>query len=1066
MQKTTFKNLKFKWYTRLNLALILISLSSFITKDISNINEDIVLKNKIQPSNCDNPLQKALGYNAFVRYGTSVKGGDTEGPIAIGGDLTMKGIITIAAHTAGTNFFNNDDQASSLVVNGKINYNSGEGIHLNNGYVKLGNTTGSFVYDRDNNNASSNTRITSGGYFEKPRLQVQRKQSVSSVKQGNLIDFETAFSEFESTALKYSRLTANVSISRDNKISLVNNQLNVLNITGSELKKLPYLTFENTPNTETPLIINVNAPGDFEWNIFNLSGIGDQQGAYILWNFYNSSSITLNGGGTIIGTLFAPGSTVIKNSSGNINGQVIAKKYDHNGGELHHHIFKPCIDTPCDLVVTVEDKEICIGDSVTLTANAEGDFLWSTGETTQSITVTPTETTNYSVTITKDGCTAINTATVTVKEPKVSLGEDIRVCLGETVTLTSTPADTYLWSTGETTQSITVTPTKPVTWYTIEVTIDGCIAKDMIDVFTDSPKLVVEDQMICKGESVTLTAEGKGNFLWSTGETTQSIEVTPTETTTYTVTAERFGCTETKEVIVTVKDPKVSLGEDIRVCLGETVTLTSTPADTYLWSTGETTQSITVTPTKPVTWYTIEVNIDGCIAKDMIDVFTDSPKLVVEDQMICKGESVTLTAEGKGNFLWSTGETTQSIEVTPEETTTYTVTAERFGCTETKEVIVTVKDPKVSLGEDIRVCLGETVTLTSTPADTYLWSTGETTQSITVTPTKPVTWYTIEVTIDGCIAKDMIDVFTDSPKLVVEDQMICKGESVTLTAEGKGNFLWSTGETTQSIEVTPEETTTYTVTAERFGCTETKEVIVTVKDPKVSLGEDIRVCLGETVTLTSTPADTYLWSTGETTQSITVTPTKPVTWYTIEVTIDGCIAKDMIDVFTNSVDIDAGNDQTITLGESATLTAEGNGDFLWSTDETTQSITVTPTETTTYTITSTKYGCVATDTVTVYVEIDPCLSQEYQITATPIPVENVGILTVDISVIKDQTIVYEIYQMNGNRIGPTVNINLNKGCSSFPIDLDRHCNLKPSTYYILNIMGEGWSDTVRFITKP
>jgi len=77
---------------------------------------------------------------------------------------------------------------------------------------------------------------------------------------------------------------------------LLQNEINVLNITGTALQNLPFLTFENTPNQNTPVIINIDAPGDFEWNALNLADIGDQQGSFIVWNFYNSSSITLKGG--------------------------------------------------------------------------------------------------------------------------------------------------------------------------------------------------------------------------------------------------------------------------------------------------------------------------------------------------------------------------------------------------------------------------------------------------------------------------------------------------------------------------------------------------------------------------------------------------------------------------------------------------------------------------------------------------------------------------------------------------------------------------------------------------
>ncbi|AXT62754.1 choice-of-anchor A family protein [Aquimarina sp. AD10] len=894
--------------------IFLVNIGFARSNDKTNISE-------ANPSNtCSNPTANALGYNAFVRNEAHLGSGDTDGPVAIGGDLTLDGIITVAGQTAGTNYFNGDSEASSLVVNGKIIYDHGQGIQLNQGFAKVGDLQGSFVYDLDNNRVTTNTRVTPGTYDMIPRVQVHNKQPANSVNHNNLIDFEAAFTGFLARSKQFSEFDANLEIDAHNKIRLTENQVNVINITGNELLSLPYLTFENAPNIDTPLIINVDVSVDFEWNIFNIAGIGDQQGRFILWNFYNAPSITLKGGGTLVGTLFAPQSSVTKNSSGNVNGQVIALNYYHNGGELHHHVFEPCIDNPTDnCSVVVNDQEICLGDSTTLVAVGEGTVVWSTGETTPSITVDPTETTTYSVTITKDGCSATDEAVVTVKSPEVNIGENIIICLGDEVTLTSTEADTYLWSTGETTQSITVSPTESIAWYKIEVTIDGCVATDMVDVFVTSPEVTVEDQEICLGDSATLTAVGEGSVLWSTGETTPSITVSPTETTTYSVTITKGGCTAIDEAVVTVKSPEVSIGENIIICLGDEVTLTSTKADTYLWSTGETTQSITVSPTESIAWYKIEVTIDGCVATDMVDVFVTSPEVTVEDQEVCLGGSATLTAVGEGSVLWSTGETTASITVSPIETTTYSVTITKGGCTATDEAIVTVKSATVSLGDDISVCEGEEVVLVATEADEYSWSTGETTQSIIVNP-KETSEYTVVVKQGDCEAADTILVNVNSVTADAgSDITITKGETTTLTASGGDTYLWSTGETTMSIEVTPEVTTEYAVTVQKNGCEDMDTVVVTVDvDMNCSIvanaGDDVTVCIGEFVELTANGGDSYVWSAPTIDgvirdQTIRVSTRRNVE-YTVKVFKDGCDNFDTDSVMILVETCDGGGDGT------------------------------------------------------------------------------------------------------------------------------------------------------------
>ncbi len=298
------------------------------------------------------------------------------------------------------------------------------------------------------------------------------------------------------------------------------------------------------------------------------------------------------------------------------------------------------------LSVAVDDKSICLGESIELTAVPSGgtapySYLWSTGETTQSITVAPGSTTNYSVTVTDaftsstgDDCTAADDATVTVN-PALSVSvDDKSICLGESIELTAVPSGgtapySYLWSTGETTQSITVAPGS-TTNYSVTVTDaftsstgDDCTAADDATV-TVNPALSVsvDDKSICLGESIELTAVPSGgtapySYLWSTGETTQSITVAPGSTTNYSVTVtDAFtsstgdDCTAADDATVTV-NPALSVAvDDKSICLGESIELTAVPSGgtapySYLWSTGE-----TDTEHHCSTWFHYELQCD------------------------------------------------------------------------------------------------------------------------------------------------------------------------------------------------------------------------------------------------------------------------------------------------------------------------------------------------------------------------------------------------------------------------------------------------------------------------
>ena len=359
-----------------------------------------------------------------------------------------------------------------------------------------------------------------------------------------------------------------------------------------------------------------------------------------------------------------------------------------------------------------------------------------------------------------------------------------------------------------------------------------------------------------------------------------------------------------------------------------------------------------------------------------------------KDQTICIGSSTTLTASGGSVYKWSTGATTKSITVSPGATTTYSVTVSEGSVSDTDEVLVTVNPlPIADAGADMTIESGQSTTLTATGGDTYLWSNGATTASITVNPTVTTT-YEVTVNKNGCTSKDAVTVTvngTVAPPATVtadagKDQTMCIGNSITLTASGGSVYKWSTGATTKSITVSPNVTTTYSVTVSEGSVSDTDEVLVTVNPlPIADAGTDVTIESGQSTTLTATGGDTYLWSNGATTASITVNPTVTTT-YEVTVNKNGCTSKDTVTVTVNTASVppttvtaDAGKDQTICAGSSATLTASGGSVYKWSTGATTMSITVSPGVTTTYSVTVSEGSVSDTDEVIVTVnEAAPC----------------------------------------------------------------------------------------------
>ncbi len=118
------------------------------------------------------------------------------------------------------------------------------------------------------------------------------------------------------------------------------------------------------------------------------------------------------------------------------------------------------------------DTDICAGESTALTASGGSTYAWSGGlGSAPGITVSPSVTTTYTVVVTDvNGCTDSETATVTVNTlPKAMISGGTTICDGESALLTASSASSYLWSTGETTMTIVVSPFQ-ITTYTVTVT--------------------------------------------------------------------------------------------------------------------------------------------------------------------------------------------------------------------------------------------------------------------------------------------------------------------------------------------------------------------------------------------------------------------------------------------------------------------------------------------------------------------------------------------------------------------------------------------------------------------
>ncbi len=354
----------------------------------------------------------------------------------------------------------------------------------------------------------------------------------------------------------------------------------------------------------------------------------------------------------------------------------------------------------------------CQGGSVVLTASPGNSYSWSNGATTQSITVTTSG--SYSVTITTGTCVSTSPATTVTVNPvptaNISAGGPTTFCQGLSVVLTSTAGSSYLWSNGATTQSITVNTSGN---YTVTVTNgSGCSATSAATTVTvnPNPPAIINASgttTFCQGGSVTLTANSGTSYLWSNGATTQSITVSgPVGTTAYTVAVTQSGgCVSnsaaTNVTVNPVPAANISAGGPVTFCQPNTVTLTASTGSSWLWSTGATTQSITVGTSGN---YSVTVtNSSGCSATSTATAVTANPQPSVSLSAspytrLFPGLTTTLTATvtppGTYTYTWLKGAsvvpgaTGNSLNVTLNDLGSYSVNVVNAGgCSSTSNVV-------------------------------------------------------------------------------------------------------------------------------------------------------------------------------------------------------------------------------------------------------------------------------------------------------------------------------------------------------------------------------------------
>lgn len=236
--------------------------------------------------------------------------------------------------------------------------------------------------------------------------------------------------------------------------------------------------------------------------------------------------------------------------------------------------------------------------------------------------------------------------------------------------------------------------------------------------------------------------------------------------------------------------------------------------------------------------YTVKLTVQSADGQHSIEVVKENLLTVVgineRTPAICKGDAVTLTAsEGLDSYYWSTGDVKNTTTARPDATTLYKLTMKKGMFTLVDTVTVKVSVP-VALMEDSVMCAGTTFDLEAIGEYvSYAWNTGDVEKSITI-PSE-VASYTVTA-VDGmqCVSVDTFNLtkVNDLPAIDLgEDQTPCDGTTVTLDAGTGYEYLWSTGATSQTIDLTANTETVWARIIDANKCINYDTVVVAFTYP-------------------------------------------------------------------------------------------------------------------------------------------------------------------------------------------------------------------------------------------
>jgi len=604
---------------------------------------------------------------------------------------------------------------------------------------------------------------------------------------------------------------------------------------------------------------------------------------------------------------------------------------------------------------TITAMDLCFGDSTRLISFSTQDFdslVWNfddpgSGSNNFSVLPSPkhlfTNTGVYNVQLIFYSGTFSDTTYESIyinPLPTLDLGVDTSICIGDSIQINVTGALSYLWTPNsnindDTIANPVVFPAITTSYFVNGTDTNGCINSDSIIINVNLPPIITtnNDTTVCIGTCVQLFASGGNDYLWTQGNTLSDSIISnpiacPTMATTYLVTVtDSNNCIDTSSLSININPLSIiDAGPDLWVCSGDSIQLNVNGGVSYLWTPSSGLNDSTISnpialPLDTTIYFVTGTDTKGC-------AYTDTLQIIVNDDIpinsginntICAGDSILLggnpTSPSGTSFSWFPNGGTLDNDTLPNPTafplvtTTYYIVANNDTCTSIDSITITVNQlPNITGGNDLDVCIGDSIQINATGALSYLWTPNsnindDTIANPVVFPTITTSYFVNGTDTNGCINSDSIIINVNLPPIITtnNDTTVCIGTCVQLFASGGNDYLWTQGNTLSDSIISnpiacPTMATTYLVTVtDSNNCIDTSSLSININPLSIiDAGPDLWVCSGDSIQLNVNGGVSYLWtpSSGLNDSIISnpITTTQITITYQVSVTdSNGCI---------------------------------------------------------------------------------------------------------------------------------------------------------------------------------